>query len=243
MQELSAWLNTDQASFQSCASTGTIYEVATKGYDDVNLEERIPAWLADLESSELQVLCARGVRRYRDIFSKKRLDGLRVSHDMLRPFGLKDVVTKLWRCPQGVTGVTIARQDELRQSDLETFANLLPSLRIADHYVWSMAGQPADGIGDDFADYALSIGLNTRQAHVADLAIRGFKNPEIASILRISPNTVRNYLHEVFRKAQVSTRAELAYVSKTASKSAPTRSPDWAATLERCLENEILQRQ
>ncbi|HEY3497988.1 MAG TPA: helix-turn-helix transcriptional regulator [Polyangiaceae bacterium] len=54
-------------------------------------------------------------------------------------------------------------------------------------------------------------GLSPREVEVARLAARGFSNPDVAELLRVSPHTVRNQLASVFRKADVTTRAELAF--------------------------------
>jgi hypothetical protein len=44
------------------------------------------------------------------------------------------------------------------------------------------------------------------------LTVRGLTNKEVAGLLGISPNTVRNILGEVFRKVGVSRRSELAFI-------------------------------
>jgi DNA-binding NarL/FixJ family response regulator len=54
--------------------------------------------------------------------------------------------------------------------------------------------------------------LTQRQRAIADLVCRGLTNPEIASVLGISRNTVRNQLAVTFRRLGVSTRAELVAV-------------------------------
>ena len=54
-------------------------------------------------------------------------------------------------------------------------------------------------------------GLTPAEGKVVALVERGLTNPEIAGVLSISPNTVRNRLAAVFRKLDVSRRAELVY--------------------------------
>jgi DNA-binding CsgD family transcriptional regulator len=57
---------------------------------------------------------------------------------------------------------------------------------------------------------AAAIGLSAREREVASLVGLGYTNREIAMALGTSANTVRNQLVTVFRKAEVTTRAELA---------------------------------
>ena len=52
--------------------------------------------------------------------------------------------------------------------------------------------------------------LTARQREVGELVLRGLTNAEIASVLCISPNTVKKYLKEIFLRHGISRRAELA---------------------------------
>jgi DNA-binding CsgD family transcriptional regulator len=54
--------------------------------------------------------------------------------------------------------------------------------------------------------------LGVREREVARLAGRGLETKEIATLLGVSPATVRNQLHTIYRKLDVSNRAELAFV-------------------------------
>jgi DNA-binding CsgD family transcriptional regulator len=51
--------------------------------------------------------------------------------------------------------------------------------------------------------------LTVREREVADLVARGLRNSEIAHVLGTSPATVRNQIHTIFQKCDVTTRAEL----------------------------------
>jgi DNA-binding NarL/FixJ family response regulator len=51
--------------------------------------------------------------------------------------------------------------------------------------------------------------LSPREVEVVTLLAEGLTNRDIASELKISPNTVRNYLSQIFDKVGVSTRTEL----------------------------------
>jgi len=59
--------------------------------------------------------------------------------------------------------------------------------------------------------------LTPRELEIVDLVVRGLTNPEIATALALSLHTVRNHLNTIFRKLEVSTRAELAGMAATRS--------------------------
>ena len=50
--------------------------------------------------------------------------------------------------------------------------------------------------------------LTTREREILDLIAQGFNNTEIATRLVLSPNTVRNYVSNIFGKLQVVDRAQ-----------------------------------
>jgi DNA-binding CsgD family transcriptional regulator len=54
-----------------------------------------------------------------------------------------------------------------------------------------------------------AFGLMGREAQITELVCKGMQNPEIAHLLGISRNTVRNILTNVFRKLGATTRSEL----------------------------------
>jgi DNA-binding NarL/FixJ family response regulator len=61
-------------------------------------------------------------------------------------------------------------------------------------------------------EQAADLALSRREREVADLARRGLQTKEIAAAIGSRPATVRNQLHAIFRKLDVSTRAELAFL-------------------------------
>jgi DNA-binding CsgD family transcriptional regulator len=59
---------------------------------------------------------------------------------------------------------------------------------------------------------ARGLGLTSRELDVAALLVRGMANRQIAGILGISPNTVRNHASKVYERAGVAGRTELTRV-------------------------------
>jgi len=51
--------------------------------------------------------------------------------------------------------------------------------------------------------------LSAREAEVADLVAKGLTNEQIASMLGLSLQTVKNHLRSVFRKLQITNRVQL----------------------------------
>lgn len=56
------------------------------------------------------------------------------------------------------------------------------------------------------------MGVTAKEERVVRLLERGLTNPEIANLLGVSMHTVRNQLASVFRKLEVSRRAELVFI-------------------------------
>jgi DNA-binding CsgD family transcriptional regulator len=54
-----------------------------------------------------------------------------------------------------------------------------------------------------------SLGLSAREREIAQLAVEGLSNHDIAEALFISPKTVENHLYRVYQKAGVKNRVQL----------------------------------
>ena len=55
---------------------------------------------------------------------------------------------------------------------------------------------------------AAHVGLTPREAEMLALIVRGYSNEEIAQSRYLSPNTVKSYIREAYRKIGVTTRAQ-----------------------------------
>jgi DNA-binding NarL/FixJ family response regulator len=52
--------------------------------------------------------------------------------------------------------------------------------------------------------------LTVREVDVLRLIAKGYKGPEVATILSLTPSTVSSYIREIYRKLGISSRAEAA---------------------------------
>ena len=82
--------------------------------------------------------------------------------------------------------------------------------------------RPIGGSGDD-QDVVISVRelgierdafarryrLSRREAEIAELVLRGYRNPEIASTLGIAPTTTKRHLTRIFQKIGVDSRTRL----------------------------------
>lgn len=65
-------------------------------------------------------------------------------------------------------------------------------------------------IASRLAERMLRSSLTTRELEILEMIAKGLTNKQIASVLRISDNTVRNHLNSIMEKLEVSDRTEAA---------------------------------
>jgi len=99
--------------------------------------------------------------------------------------------TRRWGDEDGVKGVV----DAVVERAVEAW----PTIR----------AEPADALPESDADLDWYL-FTGREIEILHLIAQGLSNKQIARQLGSSPNTVRNQIHAVFRKAGVSNRTELA---------------------------------
>jgi DNA-binding CsgD family transcriptional regulator len=105
----------------------------------------------------------------------------------------------------GITGLTarVSRVDD-------KYDDMLGYLIIGSQQWPKDAGtEPQPPAGDAYEVHARRWNLTNREADIAALAVKGWKNRRIAKELGISEQTVKNHLRTVYKKCGVSTRVEL----------------------------------
>ena len=74
------------------------------------------------------------------------------------------------------------------------------------HRVVDLGARDGGVSGDHWP--AEDVGLTPREAEMLSLIVRGYSNEEIARSRYLSPNTVKSYIREAYRKIGVTTRAQ-----------------------------------
>jgi DNA-binding CsgD family transcriptional regulator len=147
-----------------------------------------------------------GVISDREVLSARERDRMSFYQEYLRPLGAAPssvlFVVQSGRSIAQVLSITRSATS-FRSSELEALRLLLPSL--------SVAARVFPGVPPPPAIPARSP-LTTRETEIGELLVRGLQNAEIAACLGTSKNTVRNQIRHLFRKVDVSTRAELVAV-------------------------------
>jgi DNA-binding CsgD family transcriptional regulator len=114
----------------------------------------------------------------------------------------------------------LLRVGELDPAALQTAAvTLLTDARGEPLYVYALpvgtgTGEPHVAVsvrelGIEREAFASRYGLSPREAEVAELVLRGYPNPVIASMLGIAPTTIKRHLTRIFDKIGVSSRTQL----------------------------------
>ncbi|HEX3594931.1 MAG TPA: helix-turn-helix transcriptional regulator [Polyangiaceae bacterium] len=197
---------------------GAVRTVTAPEYGAARMREEFPGYMSELSPAELQGFAGPRPAVDLDVVSRQRRGSLSVYRELLAPLHVAVFVTNVWHSRFGVFGFHFARMGlpcRFRASELRRLEQILPSMKLA------QALHAAEGLSENPAPRVLEPwegewGLTRRERETARLVLRGFRNAEIASILRMSPNTVRNHLASIFRKADVSTRAELAFAMTSA---------------------------
>ncbi|MGA9526050.1 MAG: LuxR C-terminal-related transcriptional regulator [Myxococcaceae bacterium] len=237
LDRLDRWIGFDLATMHSVrgAEDASMY---VRGYDAALVEERILGYLMELEPHELAAVEADRPMIDIEVLPLARREQLSLYREQLWPQRVSVFTTVVWRNRHGAFGFHLARSGRGRRfsrQERETLEVLLPSIKLAEAYLRTRT-EAAPAVARSFDAWADEVRLTRSERAVAELVARGLQNREIAALLGISPLTARNHLATVFRKADVTTRAELAFVCSNAGEERrvnPGNAPAWSALLER----------
>lgn len=141
-----------------------------------------------------------------EVFSVAERERLQLYVDMVRPQGIRSQLVAHPRFHHQRVGVLYLCRHErvgaFRPRDRERLVRMLSPV--------SLALAALEPVGA--AEPQLLERLTAREREVVALVARGLRNREIAAVLGSRPATVRNQLHAIFQKLEVTTRAELVAV-------------------------------
>lgn len=208
-------LGYDLAAFQT--NTHGHVTMQSRGYDNTSSLQKANAYMSEFEPHELAAAsCGRAIIDT-EVLSARRRDRLALYREQLRPLRVTEMLTTAWPTEDGGAGVYFARTGRpgrFKASEVALLNQLVPMIRLAQAYARKLDKEKL-AHADDFLDWGHHYGLSAGELRVASLVVRGLTNREVAQLLGISAITVRNQLAAVFRKTNVSTRAELAYFSRS----------------------------
>lgn len=217
---------------------GLVRHVSGAGYREATLSRDFPRYMIELTRDELLRFAGEHPVLDVDVVTPKRRDRLAVYRELLDPAGVNGFVTQVWHAQHGVFGFHFGRTGRtrpFRAAQLRRLDRVAPVMRLGQALLASaMQAEPATSCASDWWSTAWS--LSERERSTAALVARGLRNAEIAKLLRISPNTIRNHLSSIFRKAEVSTRSELVFAMLSgapdgSASPGPVRSRPWSAPL------------
>lgn len=197
--------------------TGIIVSLEDRSFESYGKSDRqLARWRSGLARFEPDLLRLRSVaQQHRRVFldltalAAGERDRMCLYADYLRPESVRSSIGCFLgsrdRYTHFVGLSTVGRGRLLGDDDCDVLRQLHAPLSLALHSRWGMEAQLPSA-----AD------LSAREAEICRLASRGLRNREIAEITGTSPHTVRNQLARIFRKLEVTTRAELAGMARFA---------------------------
>jgi DNA-binding CsgD family transcriptional regulator len=177
-------------------------------HDEPMLKRNLGRYLAEIAVEEVAQYTDRA-RLYQEIWSPERQAAMALFREVLHPSGMKHMVVRVSVRYGNVAGFNLERRSAtpFTMHDLRLVDVIAPFLHIVEVLT---LGTEDEARLDAFAGQHH---LTRLQRDYVAMASRGLKNAEIAELMNVSVNTVRNTLAKVFEKVGVSTRAELSFIA------------------------------
>jgi DNA-binding CsgD family transcriptional regulator len=213
MQVLDRLVGFDLAGIHSSAPGEAWKRGAEKGDTQVFLENNW-RYMAEVLPEEAKRVSS-GFSLDTDVFSARRREHMGIYREFLAPNHVASGLVHYWVTDGQIWLVALCRDRPSSYGHAQTRLELLsPHLRAA----LRAATWRANDDGNDNPPAAWQ--LTRAQNRIVSFVVRGLTNRETAALLGISTNTVRNTLAEVFKKAGVSRRSELAFLLRSGMTSA-----------------------
>jgi DNA-binding CsgD family transcriptional regulator len=176
-------------------------------HDAQFLKLNLGRFLAEISLEEIAQYTERA-RRHREVWSEPRQRQLAVFQEVLLPTKMEQMAVRVSVRQNNVAGFNLERRGRCSAfSDAEL--GLIDAVGPFLHIVELLTAELNDA--DAAQNLADEYSLSKREAQLVALVTRGLQNAEIAMLMGLSTNTVRNTLVRVFEKVGVSNRAELTY--------------------------------
>lgn len=177
-------------------------------HDEPALKRNLGRYLAAITAEEVAQYTDRA-RFYQEIWSPERQAELALFREVLHPSGTQHMIVRVSVRYGNVAGFNLERRSDnpFMTHDLRLVDVIAPFLHVVE--VLTLGTEDESRL-DAFAGQHH---LTRLQRDYVAMASRGLKNAEIAEVMNVSVNTVRNTLAKVFEKVGVSTRAELSFIA------------------------------
>jgi DNA-binding CsgD family transcriptional regulator len=175
----------------------------------------------EVTPEELQRSLVPWTQQDADVLTAERRDRLYLYRGYLAAFGITRFALRGWRAGNRMCWVTLARTGPHdRRRFFARAASILdacfPVVALGERAHGRLQSSLAQLIPKDRTPEILE-SLTTCEAKVVGLLERGLTNREIASLLGLSVNTVRNRVASAFKRAGASRRAELVYLLRSSN--------------------------
>lgn len=197
----------DSGFIGTCGGTTETSHAVLLGHEEAVFGRSIGRYLAELSPREIAQYVTR-TQCSSAVFSTRRREELSVQYPALAPSAAKHMIHRVDWARGELFGFNLERgrhTSEFGEPELQFMDGIFPLLQVV-----NLLGK---GEARNHLDVMAQWSLTRREADVVQLVIRGLQNSEIAQVLGLSRNTVRNVLARVFEKARVSTRSELVYLA------------------------------
>lgn len=203
------------------STTGTVTEAigAVFGHSEAAIRANIGPYLNQITYREISGYVDRA-RLSHEIWDEDRLCEMSSLYAPLHPSRAKHMLVRVGYRDRILLGFNLERgahSDPFGARELTMLDAIAPLVQVGDALWRSREDSP------DVRTWVERWKLTKREADIAELVVRGLQNQEIAQALGLSRNTVRNALARVFPKAEVSTRAELAFLAQHSRDTASER--------------------
>jgi len=177
-------------------------------HDEPTLKRNLGRYLAGITAEEVAQYTDRA-RCHQEIWSPERQAEMAIFREVLHPSGMKHMIVRVSVRYGNVAGFNLERRTDtpFTRHELRLVDVIAPFLHIVE--VLTLGTEDESRL-DAFADQHH---LTRLQRDYVAMASRGLMNAEIADLMSVSVNTVRNTLVKIFEKVGVSNRAELSFIA------------------------------